>query len=110
MKPATHFKRVGKPIKETGNQIMKVYTNFELTRGYEHWKLGFDDLGPEMRAVGMKVIYRACEADNENKVHMILEMPSIETAQKLSENEDIQQKRIEAGVIIDSQVIIPLAD
>ena len=89
---------------------MKVYTNFELTRGYEHWKLGFDDLGPEMRAVGMKVIYRACEADNENKVHMIVEMPSIETAQKLAENEDILQKCIEAGVIIDSQVIIPLAD
>ena len=89
---------------------MKVYTNFELSKGYEHWKAGFDDLGPEMRAVGMKVIYRACEADNENKVHMILEMPSIETAKKLMRNPEIQQKRVEAGVIIDSQVIIPLAD
>ena len=58
----------------------------------------------------MKVIYRACEADNENKVHMILEMPSIETAKKLMRNPEIQQKRVEAGVIIDSQVIIPLAD
>jgi hypothetical protein len=89
---------------------MKVYTNFKLSKGYEHWKAGFDDLGPEMRAVGMKVIYRACEADNENKVHMILEMPSIETAKKLMRNPEIQQKRVEAGVIIDSQVIIPLAD
>ena len=89
---------------------MKVYTNFELSKGYKHWEAGFDDLGPEMRAVGMKVIYRACEADNENKVHMILEMPSIETAKKLIGNPEIQQKRVEAGVIIDSQVIIPLAD
>ena len=89
---------------------MKVYTNFKLSKGYKHWKAGFDDLGPEMRAVGMKVIYRACEADNENKVHMILEMPSIETAQKLMANPEIQRKRVEAGVIIDSQVIIPLAD
>ena len=89
---------------------MKVYTNFKLSKGYEHWKAGFDDLGPEMRAVGMKVIYRACEAENENKVHMILEMPSIETAKKLMRNPEIQQKRVEAGVIIDSQVIIPLAD
>ena len=89
---------------------MKVYTNFKLSKGYEHWKAGFDDLGPEMRAVGMKVIYRACEADNENKVHMILEMPSIETAKKLMGNPEIQQKRVDAGVIIDSQVIIPLAD
>ena len=89
---------------------MKVYTNFKLSKGYENWRAGFDDLGPEMRAVGMKVIYRACEADNENKVHMILEMPSIETAKKLMRNPEIQQKRVEAGVIIDSQVIIPLAD
>ena len=89
---------------------MKLYTNFELSKGYQHWKAGFDDLGPELRAVGMKVIYRACEADNENKVHMILEMPSIETAKKLMGNPEIRQKRIEAGVIIDSQIIIPLAD
>ena len=89
---------------------MKVYTNFELSKGYEHWKVGFDNLGPEMRAVGMKVIFRACEADNENKVHMILEMPSIETAQKLMRNPEIQKKRVESGVIIDSQIIIPLAD
>ena len=89
---------------------MKVYTTFELSKGYEHWKAGFDDLGPEMRAVGMKVIYRACEAHNENKVHMILEMPSIETAEKLMKNPEIQQKRVEAGVLIDSQVIVPLAD
>ena len=87
-----------------------MYTNFELSNGYEHWKAGFDDLGPEMRAVGIKVIYRGCEADNENKVHMILEMPSIETAKKLMKNPEIQQKRVKAGVIIDSQVIIPLAD
>ena len=89
---------------------MKVYSNLELSKGYKHWKEGFDAIGPEMRAVGMKVIYRACEADNENKVHMILEMPSIETAKKLMRNPEIQQKRVEAGVIIDSQVIIPLAD
>ena len=66
--------------------------------------------GLGMRAVGIKVIYRACEADNENKVHMIVEMPSIETAQKFMENPEIQQKRAEAGVVIESQVIIPLAD
>ena len=89
---------------------MKVYTNFKLSKGYEHWKAGFDNLGPEMRAVGMKVIYRAFEADNENKIHMILEMLSIETAKKLLGNPEIQQKRVEAGIIIDSQVIIPLAD
>ena len=89
---------------------MKVYTNFKLSKGYEHWKAGFDDLGPEMRAVGMKVIYRACEADNENKVHMILEMPLIETAKKFMKNPEIKQKRVQAGVTPDSRVVIPLAD
>ena len=89
---------------------MKVYTNFKLSKGYEHWKAGFDNLGPEMRAVGVKVIYRACEADNENKVHMIFEVPSLEPVKKLMADPEIHQKRVEAGVLVDSQILIPLAD
>ena len=89
---------------------MKVYTTIELSKGYKVWKAGFDELGPEMRAVGMSVVYVGCEADNENKVHMILQLPSMETARKFMENPEIQQKRLEAGVIPESQVIIPLAD
>ena len=50
---------------------MKVYANLELSKGYKHWKAGFEGLGPEMRAVGMKIIFVGCEAGNENKVHMI---------------------------------------
>ena len=89
---------------------MKVYSNLELSKGYEHWKASLDDLGPEMRAVGMKIIFFGCEADDENKVHMIVEMPSIDTAKKFMKNPEIKQKRVQAGVILDSQVLIPLAD
>ena len=89
---------------------MKVYTNLQLSKGYEHWKASLDDLGPEMRAVGMKVIFFGCEANDENKVHMIIEMPSIETITKFMKNPEIKQKRVQAGVILDSEVVIPLAD
>ena len=58
----------------------------------------------------MKIIFFGCEADDENKVHMIVEMPSIETAKKFMENPEIAQKRVKSGVILDSQVVIPLAD
>ena len=89
---------------------MKVYTNLELSKGYEHWKASLNDLGPEMRAVGMKIIFFGCEADDENKVHMIVEMPSIDTAKKFMKNPEIKQKRVQAGVTPDSRVVIPLAD
>ena len=89
---------------------MKVYSNLELSKGYKNWKASLDDLGPQMRAVGMKFIFFSCEADDENKVHMIIEMPSIETVTKFMKNPEIKQKRVQAGVILDSQVVIPLAD
>ena len=89
---------------------MKVYKNLELSKGYEHWKANLDNLAPEMRAVGMKIIFFGCQADDENKVHMIVEMPSIETAKKFMKNPEIKQKRVQAVVILDSQVVIPLAD
>ena len=41
---------------------------------------------------------------------MIVEMPSIETAKKFMKNPEIKQKRVQAGVILDSQVVVPLAD
>ena len=89
---------------------MKIYTNLELSKGDEHWKASLDDLGPEMRAGGMKIIFFGCEADDESKVHMIVEMPSIETAKKFMKNPEIEQKRVQAGVILDSQILIHLAD
>ena len=46
---------------------MKVYSNLELSKGYEHWKASLDGLGPEMRAVGMKIIFFGCEAENDKQ-------------------------------------------
>ena len=89
---------------------MKVYATIKLSKGYKVWKAGFDELGPEMRAFGISFVYVGCEADNENKVHMIVQLPSMETAWKILGNPEIQQKRVEAGVILESQIIIPLAD
>ena len=63
-----------------------------------------------LQLTGSKNIFFGCEADDENKVHMIVEMPSIETAKKFMKNPEIKQKRVQAGVILDSQVVIPLAD
>ena len=89
---------------------MKVYTNLELSKGYKHWKASLDNLGPEMRAVGIKIIFLGCDAIDENKVNMILEMPTNETAKKFMKNPEIKQKRVQAGEILNSQVVIPLAD
>ena len=50
------------------------------------------------------------EDNEEINVHMIVELPSIEPAKRYMENPEIKQKRVQAGVILDSQVVIPLAD
>ena len=89
---------------------MKVYITLKLSKGYKHWKTGFDNLGPEMRAVGMNIIFAGCEANDQNNVHMILGMPSIETVQKFLKNSEIQKKLDESGVKFASLSVIPLAD
>ena len=89
---------------------MKFYSTLELSKGYEVWKALFDKTGPQMRSIGLKAIYVGCEANNENKVHMIFEVPSLEPVKKLMADPEIHQKRVEAGVIVDSQGLIPLAD
>ena len=41
---------------------------------------------------------------------MIVEIPSMEGVQKVKGDPEMQQKRIDAEVILESQVMMPVAD
>ena len=48
--------------------------------------------------------------EDEKKVHMILEFESMEKGGEWLTRPDILEKRVEAGAVIESTVIIPLKD
>jgi len=57
----------------------------------------------------MKFILKGCETD-EKKIHIIMEVESMEKAKEFSSNPEVNARRVEAGVVVESAVMVPLKD
>ena len=89
---------------------MKIYINVDITKGWDTWNKMAEELNSDMISVGgMKFIFKGCET-NEKKIHLIMEVESMEKSQEWLTRPDILQKRIEAGAVVESTVVIPLKD
>ena len=89
---------------------MKIYINVDITIGWDTWNKMAEELNSDMVSVGgMEFIFKGCETD-EKKIHLIMEVESMEKSQEWLTRPDILQKRIEAGAVVESTVVIPLKD
>ena len=88
---------------------MKMYATIELTKGWDSWNKMAEVMNPEMDSEGMKFIFKGCETD-EKKIHIIIEVESMEKAKEFSTRPDIVARRVEAGAVVESTVMIPLKD
>ena len=52
----------------------------------------------------------ACEAENLNKMHCIMEIPSMEVIKEFMMRPENQEAMKNAGVKMEGRVMIPLAD
>ena len=69
-----------------------------------------EELNHEMVSVGgMHFIYKGCEMD-EKKINLIMEVESMEKAKEFSSNPEVNARRVEAGVVVESTVMVPLKD
>ena len=89
---------------------MKIYISQELENGYDHWKKIFDSLESQRQEVGIKTIVVACEAENSNKIHCIMEIPSMDVVKEFMTRPENQEAMKNAGVKMEGRVMIPLAD
>ena len=88
---------------------MKIYLSQELENGYEHWKKIFDSLESQRQEVGINTIVVACEAENSNKMHCIMEIPSMEVIKEFMTRPENQEAMKKAGVKMEGRAMIPLA-
>ena len=89
---------------------MKIYISQELEYGYDHWKKIFDSLESLRQEAGIRTIVVAREAENSNKMHCIMEIPSMEVIKEFMMRPENQEAMKNAGVKMEGRVMIPLAD
>ena len=89
---------------------MKLYLTVDITKGWNTWNKMAEELNPDMvSAGGMKFVFKGCETD-EKKIHLIMEVESMAKTQEWLTRPDILQKRLQAGAVVESTVVIPLKD
>ena len=79
----------------------------KLQKGWETWNKISEEMNPEMESEGMKFIFKGCDVE-EKKLHLIIEVESMEKAKEFSTRPHIVSRRVESGSVVESTVMIPL--
>mgnify|MGYP001569306089 FL=1 len=60
---------------------------------------------PQIEALGGKCLVMGVEVENENKLHLVMETPSVEVVQGFMGSEEFTEARKSAGVHVDTTQI-----
>ena len=89
---------------------MKLLMNFEITKGYDHWKSVFIGNQDKRQEAGIKTVFFGGDKNNPKKVHVCFEVESLEKVQEFMHNPDIAAEIKSSGHNVESTVRIPLVD
>ena len=89
---------------------MKLLVSFEVLKGYDHWKEVSTSHEPARKEEGIETIYTGREANNENVVHVCLEVDSMDGVKEFMQRPENGEIMKEAGVNRESQVLIPIIE
>ena len=89
---------------------MKVISNVELSLGYEHWKQKMLENEEFRQKNEIYLLAYGHEVDNENKVWVVMDVPSMEHMAGVINKPEMIKLREEAGAIIETQQMIRLVE
>ena len=89
---------------------MKIIASIKLTKGYEHWKKAFLAHESKRQEWGISTVFTGMEAENNNKVHVCIEVESMDKLQEFMQIPDNAKVIEEAGVKLETQVMIPIIE
>ena len=79
--------------------------SFKITQGFDAWLKMYKDIEPDLNELGIKVLWAGTNSD-ETKVFDVTEVKDPSKFEVLTKRDDITQKRIDAGVELESQEVI----
>ncbi len=85
---------------------MRLLINFKISVSYPEWRAVFDDHKSSRDEANVKDVFVGVEAANPQKVHLMFEVEDMEAMQRPENAAIIEQ----SGHIVESTVMIPLAD
>ena len=81
-----------------------------ITKGFDTWKKMVFEQDGKLEEHGIKILFAGTEKNNPNQLHLILMCPNMEAVQAFGADEELTEKRREAGAVIESGVMTPISD
>ena len=89
---------------------MKLVGTFEVSKGYEHWKKKLLAHEPKRKECCISTVFTGMEAENNNKIQVCIEVESMEKLQEFMKTPENAKVIEEAGVKLETQVMIPIIE
>ena len=87
---------------------MLVKLTQDLKNGFGPWKEMLLANGHKLKEHGMTCIFAATEKDNDNKLTVILDFATPEGMMGFKNDEELTQRRIKAGAMVETTVMTPM--
>jgi uncharacterized protein (DUF1330 family) len=87
--------------------IIKMSVN--LTKGFALWKEMVHSNADKAKEHGFRMIFAGTEADNNSKLHVIMEFESAESLESFKNDSELAQRRLDAGADLESVVATPMS-
>ncbi len=93
-------------IKKGASMLVKLTQ--DLKNGFGPWKEMLLANGHKLKEHGMTCIFAATEKDNDNKLTVIIDFATPEGMMGFKNDEELTQRRIDAGAMVETTVMTPM--
>ena len=84
--------------------------NYEISKSYTEWKAVFDEYKDARDIANIKDVFIDVEVANPQKAHLMFEVANMAAMQAFMQSPENSANFAKAGQIVESTVVVPLAD
>jgi len=81
-----------------------------ITKGFDTWQKMVYEQDGKLGEHGIKFLFAGTEKENPDQLHVVMMFPNMEALQAFGADEELTEKRREAGAVIESAVMTPISD
>ena len=81
-----------------------------ITQGFQTWKDMVYAEDEKLKEHGIKFLVAGTQKDDPTKLHVVMQFPNIEAVQAFRDDDELTERRREAGAVIESAVMNTISD
>ena len=81
-----------------------------ITKGFDTWQKMVYQQDAKLEEHGIKFLFAGTERENPDQLHVVMMFQNMEAIQAFRDDDELTEKRREAGAVIESGVMTPISN